>query len=200
MQCCFHRSCAMLALCTFLLITTTAQASYGNIVGYEPGSDVEQHSFIDLDQQEMETHLKGNPPDFNAARKIYTLGGNSGGYAQFTVLALAQNVAKGAAVSQTGNAGATGYMKSSASAGDTTVKVTYTSKCKMGGASSPDTNGCFTVSGVLSVNGVDIGNASAITNKYRTLAGFSTQAQSKMAGQEFYTVYLPDLVEDFVFP
>jgi len=58
----------------------------------------------------------------------------------------------------------------------------------MGGASTPDTSGCFTVSGALSVNGVGR-TPSAVTNKYRTLAGFSTAAQSKMAGQEFYAAF-----------
>ena len=185
----FHRSCPMIALCIFLLITTVAHASYVKIAGYEPGSDVEQHSFIDLDQQELETHLSTNPPDFTSARLIYTLGANSGGYAELSVAALAADVAEGAAVAQTLNAGATGYVKSSALAGATTLKVTYTSQCKMGGSSSPDTQGCFTTSGALSVNGVAIGSASTVSNKYRTLAGFSSAAQSKMAGQEFYTVY-----------
>jgi len=159
------------------------------MVGYEPGSDVTQHSLIDLDQKEMETHLAKTPADFTAASNIYTLGANSGGYAQFTVSALAAGVAKGATVTQAGNAGATGYVKSSASAGATTLKVTYSSVCKMGGASSPVTTGCFTNSGILSVGGAAIGNPSALTNKYRTLAGFSTAAQAKMAGQEFYAPY-----------
>jgi len=38
-------------------------------------------------------------------------------------------------------------------------------------------------------SGVGIGQPSAVQNKYRTLAGFSTAAQSKMSGQEFFEVY-----------
>jgi len=188
MQCCLDQSCPMLTLCTFLLISATAQASSAVMVGYTPGSDVAQHSYIDLDQKEMETHLK-TPPNFTAAMNIYTLGANSGGVAEFTVSPLAAGLAKAAMVVQTGNAGAKGSVKSSASAGATTVKVTYTTMCKMGGSSSPDTSGCFNVLGNLSVGGVDIGSPSALTNKYRTLAGFSTAAQAKMSGQEFYAAY-----------
>jgi len=95
-------------------------------------------------------------------------------YAQFTVSPLAAAVAKGAAVTQASNAGATGYVKSSAAASATTLKVSYTSTCKMGGSSSPITTGCFNNAGSLTVGGVVIGSPSALTNKYRTLAGFST--------------------------
>jgi len=93
-------------------------------------------------------------------------------------------------VTQVGKTAATGYVKSSAAVGATTVKVTYTSVCKMGGSSSPVTTGCFdATTGSLSVPGVVIGSPSALTNKYRSLAGFSTAAQAKMKGQEFYAPY-----------
>jgi len=144
---------------------------------------------IDLDQKEMETHLKKTPPDFTAASNIYTLGANSGGYAQFTVTALTAALAKGAAVTQAGNAAAKGYVKSSAAVGATTLKVTHSSMCKKGGSSSPVITDCFKVAGILTVGGAAIGSPSALTNKYRTLAGFSTAAQAKMAGQEFYAAY-----------
>jgi len=175
----------MLMLCIFLAIIATAQAAPSAVmVGYTPGSDVTQHSLIDLDQKEMEVHLKKSPADFPAAKKIYELGANSGAYAEFTVAALPAAVAKGDTVTQAGNTAATGYVKSSAAAGATTLKVTYTSTCKMGGASSPITTGCFASTGNLNV-----GVPSALTNKYRTLAGFSTAAQGKMTGQEFYDPY-----------
>jgi len=102
------------------------------------------------------------------------IGSPSARYAQFTVSPLAAAVAKGAAVTQASNAGATGYVKSSAAASATTLKVSYTSTCKMGGSSSPITTGCFNNAGSLTVGGVVIGSPSALTNKYRTLAGFST--------------------------
>jgi len=183
----------MLALSIFLMAANTAQASYSNMVGYEPGSDVSQHSFIDLDQQEMEAHLKKVPPDFTAALNIYQFGANSGSHAQFTVLPLAAAVAKGITISETGNTVAAGDMKSAAAKGAIRVIVSYTSKCKSGmpdgGTTSPDTTGCFSSSGNLMAGTVNLGAVKALTNKYRTLAGFSTAAQAKMGGQEFYAPY-----------
>merc|ERR1719436_1132147 len=63
--------------------------------------------------------------------------------------------------------------------------------------SSPVVTGCFTTGGgniqVCSTASNpcdatfnDIQAASAITNKYRTLSGFSTQAEAKMTGQAFF--------------
>jgi len=178
---------SVFSLCTFLAIMGSTEASYTMIVGYEPHTDVRQHAFIDLDQQEMETHLKAS--DFNKAKQIYKLGGNSGAYAEVAVATLTASLAKGAVVTQAGNPRATGYVKSNVAIGATTLKVTYTSTCKVGGSSSPDTSGCYTTSGALTVGGVAIGQPTAVSNRYRTLAGFSTQAQAKMSGQEFYTAY-----------
>jgi len=163
--------------------------SYATIAGYAPGSDVTQHNLIDLDQQEMESHL-GND-NFTAAGLIYNHGGNSGAHAEITlVTALAADAAKSVAVTQAGNNAATGTVKSLASAGATMVKVTYTSTCKEGGLSQQDVTGCFTMTGGNIVVGtVDIGAPSAILNKYRTLAGFSTAAEAKMRGQEYYQIY-----------
>merc|ERR1719313_2854220 len=112
-------------------------------------------------------------------------GGNSGAKAEMTVSALAADAAKKAAVTQGGVA--IGYMKSAASAGATSITVTYLSVCKEGGLPTKDTHGCFTVGGgPLSIAGVNVGAPTAVTNKYRTLAGFSTAAEAKMTGQEFY--------------
>jgi hypothetical protein len=174
-------------LAWFVCLSITAIAQSATIVGYQPGSDVQQHSLIDLDQQEMESHLSTSPPDFTAAYKIYTQGGNSGGYAECTVPPLAKALVSGATVSQAANSQAAGYVKSNAPIGATTVKVTYTSRCKSGGTSSPVTTGCFAL-GVLDVAGESI-SPTAIKDKYRTLAGFSTKAQARMAGQEYYAVY-----------
>merc|ERR1719171_1370413 len=56
--------------------------TYALIAGYEPGSDVIQHSRIDLDQKEMEKHLKAL--DYTKAKAIYQNGGNSGAHASIT--------------------------------------------------------------------------------------------------------------------
>ena len=57
------------------------------IAGYEPGSDVTQHNLLDLDQAALEAALKKDPVDFETAKAIYTLGGNSGAKAEITVSA-----------------------------------------------------------------------------------------------------------------
>merc|ERR1719313_1823184 len=115
-------------------------------------------------------------------------GGNSGAKAEITVSALAAAAAKKAAVTQRGVA--IGYLKSSASAGATTITVSYLSVCKEGGLPTKDTSGCFTVGGgAIMIAGVDVGAPTAVTNKYRTLAGFSTAAEGKMTGQEFFDQY-----------
>merc|ERR1719217_504655 len=159
---------------------------YQLIAGYAPGSDVSQHNLLDLDQAEMETHLKVN--DFAKAKAIYTLGGNSGAKASITVGALAAQAAKGAAVMQGGVA--KGKMKSAAAAGSTSITVSYTSVCKEGGLSTKDVSGCFTTTGgAISIAGTNVGAPKAVTNAYRTLAGFSIAAESKMTGQEFYDPY-----------
>merc|ERR1719388_216089 len=159
---------------------------YQLIAGYAPGSDVSQHNLIDLDQSEMEMHLKVN--DFAKAKAIYTLGGNSGAKASITVGALAAQAAKGAAVMQGGVA--KGKMKSAAAAGSTSITVSYTSVCKEGGLSTKDVSGCFTtIGGAISIAGTNVGAPTAVTNAYRTLAGFSTAAEAKMTGQEFYDAY-----------
>jgi uncharacterized protein (DUF305 family)/plastocyanin len=161
------------------------------IAGYEPGSDVTQHNLLDLDQAAMEKALKKSPVDYAAAKAIYTLGGNSGAKAEMEVGALAAGAAKKAAVMQGGTA--IGYMKDPAAAGDTKILVTYLSVCKEGGlkeGEGKDISGCFTVGGgAISIAGVDVGAPTAVTNKYRTLAGFSTAAEDKMTGQVFYEPY-----------
>merc|ERR1719160_513107 len=65
--------------------------------------------------------------------------------------------------------------------------------CKKGGSSSPVATGCFGHSSSLfslSAGGDSIGQASAVAEKYRTLAGFSTAALAKMKGQPFFEAYM----------
>jgi len=130
--------------------------------------------------------------DWDKAEAIYTLGGNSGAHAVVTVSALGADAAKGAAVKQGGTT--VGSMKEKGPAGATSIKVSYKNAdiCRDGGLATKDVSGCISVGGgSLSVGDtdVDIGPPTAVTNKYRSLAGFSTAAESKMAGQEFYVPY-----------
>jgi len=126
--------------------------------------------------------------DFEKAKAIYTLGGNSGAKAKITVSALTADAAKGAEVKQ-GTVGL-GKMKSAASSGATEIEVSYSSTCKEGGLATKDVSGCFTVEGgAITVGGVDIGAPTAVTNAYRTLMGFFTAAEAKMTGQEYFDIY-----------
>merc|ERR1719355_351321 len=179
-----------LRACLVIVFTVSvegdAHAKYASIAGYAPGSDVTQHNMLDLDQAEFETHLK--VPDYTKANAIYTLGGNSGAKAEITVSALPGDAAKGEEVKQ-GTVGI-GKLKSAASAGATMITVSYSSVCKEGGLDTKDVSGCFTVGGgAITVGGVDIGDPTAVVNKYRTLAGFSTAAEKKMTGQEYFDIY-----------
>merc|ERR1719399_1275158 len=162
----------------------------GSITGYHPGSDVVQHSLIDLDQKEMEAHLGTTPVEFAEANEIYTTGGNSGGTAVLKITALATAMPKGTFVSQGNPPAAAGRVKSAAKVGDTSLTVSYTSTCKQGGSSSPVQTGCFSTSIALSAGGESIGLASAVQSKYRTIAGFSTAALKKMKGQAFFETYM----------
>merc|ERR1719243_189358 len=150
----------------------------------------------------MEKYLGSTPKDYEKAKNIYSLGGNSGGYAEITLTTgLAGAHAKGVVVSQGTK---TGTLKSAAAAGATMIKVSYStpSTCKDGGytanagTTNPDsafdtyTTGCFTVAGgAITVDSTDVGTASGVVNKYRTLKGFSTQAQAKMQNWGTYQIY-----------
>merc|ERR1719271_1953145 len=152
----------------------------------------------------MEKYLSA-PISYAKAKNIYEMGGNSGGYAEIQLAApLGAAHAKGVAVSQAGTPTKTGTLKSSAAAGATSIKVSYTSTCKEGGyAANADntnsntalhadnTNSNTVGGGAITVGGTDVGTpaANGVENKYRTLKGFSTQAQAKMQNWGAYQVY-----------
>lgn len=156
--------------------------SYEKIAGYEPNSDVTQHNRLDLDQKEMEDHLK--VPDFAKAKAIYEKGAHSGAYARLTVNPLPDRVTPSSIVVQARTPAAKGYIKKEKGSGATEIDVTYTSPC-VDNTASKDHNvaGCYTKDGPMTVKGTDIGTPTAVVNKYRTLAGFSTAAGTKMVGQ-----------------
>jgi len=195
MQACFQCSPPIIALCAILLATPTVRASYPTIVQYGSGSDITQHLRIDLDQKEMESYLSSGTPDWDKAKNIYMYGGNSGGYATIQLEdPLVGNHNKGVTVIQAGNPARTGTLKSNAVAGEATIKVSYTSTCMEGGYAlngNPVISGCFKVDGgAITVDTTNVGKPTGnIMNTYRTLQGFSTQAQTKMAMQETYQIY-----------
>ena len=158
---------------------------YPLIAGYAPGSDVVDHNNLDLDQSAMELELKESPSDFTTATAIYTNGGNSKAYAQFTVPSLSGDVAKGAAITceTSGGSAVSATVYAAASAGETTVTLKYpVGTCNVGGlpASAQTTTGCCIVSD-LTVGSLGSVTPTAVVNKAgRTLRGFSTGAESKM--------------------
>merc|ERR1719161_1555598 len=172
-------------------------AGYDMITGYMPASSVVQHSYIDLDQKEMETHLGAKPtPDFVKAKDIYMNGGNSGGKATITVGALGAAAAKGAEVKQ--GTVAIGSMKSAAAKDATSITVSYKSECKEGGSATKVSTGCFTVGGgEITVGQTPLGAPTEVKNSYRTLAGFSTAAKAKMAQYKIYDIYYKYYLADY---
>merc|ERR1711865_838668 len=55
----------------FFSVLAVTSASYAKIVSYEPGSDVTQHSRIDLDQADLESYVKA-PYDWTNANAMYS--------------------------------------------------------------------------------------------------------------------------------
>jgi len=167
------------------------ETEFEMIAGYQPVSDVRDESLLDLDVAEMQSYLQqSKPPSFKQAKHIYLHGKNSGGYAEIDCTGLASALAEGTQVKQAGNAGATGYVQAPVGKGAKHLKVMYTSSCRAGGTGKKDVSGCFTApGGSLTVDGKDIGMPITVQNKYRTLAGCSTTAYSKMAGHEYYSIY-----------
>jgi len=202
----------MLALAFQVPALTTGQhgrsLSYAQILSYSPGSQVTDHSNIDLDQAAMETELK-DPPDYITAKAIYTTGAHSKPSAVCTLSSpatLGAAVAKKAYVSYTTNtaqAVTSGKAYAAYDATATSLTFTYpvsedrvqsaTTTCYAGGMASANwkTSGCIDGSSAGGASGE--GDATSTftigattytavcTNRgKRTLQGFSTGAQAKM--------------------
>eukprot|EP00092_Neocalanus_flemingeri_P032860 GFUD01035738.1.p1 GENE.GFUD01035738.1~~GFUD01035738.1.p1 ORF type:complete len:451 (-),score=87.11 GFUD01035738.1:395-1747(-) len=177
----------MLAVLSLYLLVFVTGAERDLIVGYQPNSDVSEHLKLDLDQRDFEDFL--NKGDFKSASDIYVNGGNSMKTAKIEMNGnLPRNLAKGALVEQ---GAATGTLAAKAATGGTTLKVGITSKCVGGFAQDTDTSGCFKWSdGVpVKVDGEEVGTPFYVNLRYRTLAGFSVEAESKMKGQEMFEMY-----------
>jgi len=171
----------------FFSVLAVTSASYAKIVSYEPGSDVTQHSRIDLDQADLESYVKA-PYDWTNANAMYSNGGHSGAKVTLTLAApLASAAAKGALVTQ---GAASGAIKSAAAIGATSITVAVSSACVQGASKTPDVTGCFTISGgAINLAGTTIGISTAASYSYRSIKGFSTAAKAKMLGQRYYQAY-----------
>jgi len=188
-------------------------SSFTRIVEYVPGSDVTQHSRLDLDQRDLMSFLAKQPPDFEAAKRIYTEGGNSG---KTTEIKLGERLNKdfpsGSLLTQTNSetgSKAMGKLNARAKIGDEILKVGITSSCKGEAVSQADISGCFRKSdGDADENlkiqgGEDLGNVTEVQLRWRTLAGFSTAAEQKMSGQMMFELFnnyygLPDYADEFI--
>lgn len=178
-------------------IRSNRRLSYESIAGYEPMSQVTDHNAIDLDQQAMEQQLAlANEDSFAAALKIYSEGAFSKQVAKVTLTApLAIDVAKGTAfmgINAEGNQIA-GKAYADNAAGATSVMIQYKTTdsqadyvgCQVGASTTPVTDGCFVEAGSMTVAGsVEVSytyNVLSDNIAKRTLQGFSTSAEKKMA-------------------
>jgi len=173
------------------------QLSYEKIAGYAPGSQVTDHCAIDLDQAAIEAELaKKTPEAFQTALRIYQEGGYSKSYAQITLISpLTTFVGTGTTIigrNADGNEVA-GKAYEDYQSGTSVIKVQYATtdiqatyvECQVGGLPEGSRNlvGCFDESGVLTINDKEYSYSympETDNLNGRTIAGFSTGAQSKM--------------------
>jgi hypothetical protein len=171
-----------------------AQASFESIVGYAPGSKVTDHNALDMDQSKMQNHL-GEDGIYTTAKDIYTSGGHSKSYAEFTysgTLANAYASGKNCQMTLIGGGTATGKLKDDVSAAanqvikciypTSDVQATYQA-CQVGGLPTDDqtTTGCIDTSQTVVLSDdtnsetLASANIGTATNKNgRTLQGFAT--------------------------
>lgn len=175
-----------------------ASASYERIAGYEPGSQVTDHNAMDLDQAAIEKQLgKATQDSFQQAKKIYNEGGHSKSYARLALdgAGLSSAVSKGDEITGLSVGGSSVSAKAYGDfpVGSTSLTVQYKTidlqsehvGCKVGALPSEDQfhDGCLVADGEVVVGGnsypytytVDTDNDNG-----RTIAGFSTSAESKM--------------------
>eukprot|EP00747_Dinoflagellata_sp_TGD_P169414 gnl/TRDRNA2_/TRDRNA2_198358_c0_seq1.p1 gnl/TRDRNA2_/TRDRNA2_198358_c0~~gnl/TRDRNA2_/TRDRNA2_198358_c0_seq1.p1 ORF type:complete len:551 (-),score=72.89 gnl/TRDRNA2_/TRDRNA2_198358_c0_seq1:30-1682(-) len=151
--------------------------SWIKIAGYEPLSNVEPQSRLDLDLQAFESQLA--LPDWGKAKQVFKFGGNADGYAQVTIPALKQAVQKRAIVRQgPGDGYAVGRVRSNAEVGATKLVVTYSSVCN----ALADTGGCFGTRHELVVGGINLGRPTSVEDGYLSLATLSMHAATDYNG------------------
>merc|ERR1712106_808520 len=177
---------SILSLYLLVFVTHAKCDSIDLIAGYLPKSDMGEHLKLDLDQRDFEDFLnKGN---FSSASDIYVNGGNSMKSTKIRIFdPLVKEFTKGAIVEQ---GAAKGILVADGKPGAKTLKVGVTSKCIGKFSQAKDTSGCFKDDGgPLKIDGMEVGAQISVNLPYRTLAGFSVEAESKMKGQELFEVY-----------
>jgi len=178
-----HRVLSVLVISSFMHVKCE---SFNLIAGYEPESDVKEHLRLDLDQMDFQDFLEqGN---FSAASDIYINGGNSRKSAKISFYEpLSKAYNKDLKVRQ---GVAEGVLIADAKKGDTSIKVSVTTECYGRFSNKKDVSGCFTeTGGSLKIGNKDVATQISIKQPFRTLAGFSIAAQSKMSGQKMFEMY-----------
>jgi len=181
------------------LAALIAQASaYDPIAGYFPGTNVLDHGNIDLDQAAMETSIKVQNQDaYNEGQSIYTSGGNSKSIATLSLsTGTLSDIAKKTVFSGVGKGGAVVVATASEAypAGSTEIRLKYApGTCAEGSlVDQTVTDGCLTVSGDIT-DGTNVLSYTGSSNTAdRTLRGFSTAAEAKLAGEvhvEYFNTY-----------
>jgi len=191
---------AAMALVGANAASTTRNLSNKQIAGYEPPSDVVDHTKMDLDQSAMEGQLKLQTDDsFLAAKRIYEMGAHSKVIAEITLASpgLATTATKESIVTSVSSDGSTvsGVLTDNYDAGVTTIKVKLNAaidNCHGVGHPNQVTTGCFNTAGDLTISG---GSTLAYTHDYgqvtngRTIKGFSTNAGAKMSNWATFTKF-----------
>jgi hypothetical protein len=169
----------ILAIISVAVQVLPSLASWANIAGYEPGSKVTSHNAIDLDQKAIEIALGATSIDYTLVQNIYSNGGNSKPYAEFTVPALTSALSKGDAVVGV-TSSTSGKMYSSYSTGVTSIKVAY---------AISDTQASYASCKVGALSAVPGGTTAAATQPYQLLTGcFQTENLSITTGGSTVTV------------
>jgi len=180
-----------------LASTTLAVASREQIAGYEPLSSVTDHNAIDLDQEAMEQQLSlANEDAYAQARRIYEEGAYSKSVAELTLAApLPIDVEKGTVIMGVGSDGnqVAGKAYEDNASGATSIIVQYKTSdsqknyvsCQVGASTTPNFDGCLAASGTITIDektDVQYNYDPEVNNvAKRTIQGFSTAAQKKMA-------------------
>merc|ERR1711933_656645 len=151
----------------------------------------------DLDQEAMEQQLSlANEDAYKAALKIYEEGAYSKSVAEVTLTApLPIDVEKGTSIMGVGSDGnqVAGKAYEDNAAGATSIIIQYKTSdaqknyvnCQVGASTTPNFEGCLAATGTVTIDGktdVQYTYDPAINNvAKRTIQGFSTSAQKKMA-------------------
>lgn len=169
--------------------------SFEKIAGYKPDSQVTDHCAIDRDQAAIETLLAvATNESFDNARKIYNNGGNSKSYAALTLTeGLTSDVKKSQKIRGKDADGqeVSGKAYQDYDSGTQNIKVLYETtdiqssyvQCQVGALQETNMRGCLTLDGTVEIAGTEHAYTydPATENKNgRTIAGFSTGAESKM--------------------